>query len=568
VTDLRAATRSLPVLDVLDVAAPTTFAPRQPEKPGDARLGEYLPDVASLPRFHVWTLGCQMNRSDSEEMAGRLLAAGCDEAGSMETADLVIINTCAIREGAEQKVIGRQGHLARLKSANPGLRVVLTGCSVREAERDGLSRRYPAVDLFLRPDEEPELVDRLGLASAQGAIGRGAGPTHGLGAVGKVGTVGTVGTTTVVHRTVVGAADGLSATRAAAVGQGTVARGSAVSAWLPIIYGCDKTCTYCIVPFSRGPERSRPFDDVVAEARTLADAGYREVTLLGQNVNSYGHDLPLDPRFADVDEDRWAGHRLDRHGRPDLAALIRAIDGIRDADDRPAIPRLRFVTSHPWDLSDRLIAALASCRSVCEHLHLPVQAGDDVVLRRMGRQYTVDHYRERLTAIRDAVPGITISTDVIVGFCGETEAQFRRTLELLETVRYDQVFAAAYSPRPGTPATRLPDDVPASVKRERLHELLAVQERIGLERNQAWLGREVEVLIDTITPPRSHDHPDDDAAEGAGRSRTSSGGLAGRTRGNKLVHLPAGAGSIGSFVTARIDHAGPYALRGTGVRPA
>jgi tRNA-2-methylthio-N6-dimethylallyladenosine synthase len=552
-------------LPILEIAPPAPSAARVAEAPDDARLGEFRPETRALPAFYVWTLGCQMNRSDSEEMAGRLLAAGCDEAGSMETADLVIINTCAIREGAEQKVIGRQGHLARLKAANPGLRVVLTGCSVREAERDGLSRRYPAVDLFLRPDEEPELVDRLGLASAQGAIGRGAGPTHGLGAVGKVGTVGT---TTVVHRTVVGAADGLAGTRAAAVGQGTVARGSAVSAWLPIIYGCDKTCTYCIVPFSRGPERSRPFDDVVAEAGTLADAGYREVTLLGQNVNSYGHDLPLDPRFADVDEDRWAGHRLDRHGRPDLAALIRAIDGIRDADDRPAIPRLRFVTSHPWDLSDRLIAALASCRSVCEHLHLPVQAGDDVVLRRMGRQYTVDHYQERLTAIRDAVPGITISTDVIVGFCGETEAQFRRTLELLETVRYDQVFAAAYSPRPGTPATRLPDDVPASVKRERLHELLAVQEHIGLERNQAWLGRDVEVLIDTITPPRSHDHPDDDAAEGAGRSRTSSGGLAGRTRGNKLVHLPAGAGSTGSFVTARIDHAGPYALRGTVARPA
>jgi tRNA-2-methylthio-N6-dimethylallyladenosine synthase len=541
VTDLRAPSRGLPVLDVLDVAPAPTRAPRQPVAPDDDRLGEYLPELASLPRFHVWTLGCQMNRSDSEEMAGRLLAAGCEEAPTMETADLVVINTCAIREGAEQKVIGRQGHLARLKTANPGLRVVLTGCSVREAERDGLAKRYPAVDLFLRPDEEPELVDRLGLASAQGAIGH----------------VGSVGTTTIAHRTVVGAADGLSATRAAAVGEGTVARGSAVSAWLPIIYGCDKTCTYCIVPFSRGPERSRPFDDVVAEARSLAEAGYREVTLLGQNVNSYGHDLPLDPRFADVDEARWAGHRLDRHGRPDLAALIRAIDGIRDDDGRPAIPRLRFVTSHPWDLSDRLIAALADCPSVCEHLHLPVQAGDDAVLRRMGRQYTVDHYRERLDRIREAVPGITISTDVIVGFCGETEEQAQATLDLLETVRYDQVFAAAYSPRPGTPATRLPDDVPAATKRERLHALLDVQEGIGLERNRAWLGRDVEVLVDTVTPPRSHDH-----AEGAEGPPTS-GGLAGRTRGNKLVHLPAGAAPLGSFVTARIDHAGPYALRGS-----
>jgi tRNA-2-methylthio-N6-dimethylallyladenosine synthase len=220
-----------------------------------------------------------MNRSDSEEMAGRLLAVGCEEASTFESADLVVINTCAIREGAEQKVIGRQGHLTRLKAANPGMRVVMTGCAVREAERDGLRRRFPAVDLFLRPDEEPELVDRLGLASAQGAIG----------------SLGAIGTTTTVGRTLVGAADNLSGTRARAIGEGTVARGSAISAWLPIIYGCDKTCTYCIVPFSRGPERSRPFDDIVEEARSLALAGYREVTLLGQNVNSYGHDLAPEP---------------------------------------------------------------------------------------------------------------------------------------------------------------------------------------------------------------------------------------------------------------------------------
>ncbi len=420
-----------------------------------------------------------MNRSDSEEMAGRLLVAGCEEAPTLDEADLIVINTCAIREAAEQKVIGRQGHLGRLKAANPSLRIVMTGCSVREPDRAGLKKRYPAVDLFLRPDEEPELVDRLGLASAQAPVG-------------------IVGATTTVGRSIVGVADHLAATRSQAVATGAVARGSATSAWLPIIYGCDKTCTYCIVPFSRGPERSRPFDEIVDEARSLAAAGYREVTLLGQNVNSYGHDLAPDPRFAHVDAERWAGRRLDLHGRPDLAELIRAIDGIRTADGKPAIERLRFVTSHPWDLSDRLIAAMADCPSVCEHLHLPVQSGDDAVLRRMGRQYTIEHYLERLARIRDAVPGIAISTDVIVGFCGETEAQFQATLRLLETVRYDQVFAAAYSERPGTPATHLADDVPADVKRRRLNELLAVQEAIGLERNEAWLGREVEVLVDTV----------------------------------------------------------------------
>ena len=553
VHDTRSATRSLRVIDA--VAPVPSAAPRVPDAPVDPRLAEYRPDAPALPRFHVWTLGCQMNRSDSEEMAGRLLAAGCEEAPSFEAADLVVINTCAIREGAEQKVIGRQGHLARLKTANPGMRVVLTGCAVREAERDGLQRRYPAVDLFLRPDEEPELVDRLGLASAQGAIGA-------VEAVGRVGASGSVGVTTTVGRTVVGVAERLAGTRAQAVGEGTVARGSTISAWLPIIYGCDKTCTYCIVPFSRGPERSRPFDDIVDEARALAAAGYREVTLLGQNVNSYGHDLAPETRFAHVDAKRWAGRRLDLHGRPDLAELIRAIDGLRTADGRPAIPRLRFVTSHPWDLSDRLIAALADCPSVCEHLHLPVQSGDDAVLRRMGRQYTIEHYRERLERIRDAVPDITVSTDVIVGFCGETEAQFQRTLRLLEDVRYDQVFAAAYSPRPGTPATRLPDDVPPEVKRRRLNELLAVQESIGQARNEAWRGREIEVLVDTITPPRTHDHDADERPGAAAANQPGAVKLSGRTRGNKLVHLAGDPILLGREVPVRIDHAGPYALRG------
>ena len=543
-TDSRPLTRALPVLDV---EAPVRAAPRAPDAPLDDRLTEYRPEAAALPRFHVWTLGCQMNRSDSEEMAGRLLAVGCEEASTFETADLVVINTCAIREGAEQKVIGRQGHLARLKSANPGLRVVMTGCAVREAERDGLRRRFPAVDLFLRPDEEPELVDRLGLASAQGAIGA-------------------VGTTTTVGRTVVGAADNLSGTRARAIAEGTVARGSGISAWLPIIYGCDKTCTYCIVPFSRGPERSRPFDDIVDEARALARAGYREVTLLGQNVNSYGHDLEPEARFAHVDAERWAGRRLDLHGRPDLAELIRAIDALRTADGRPAIPRLRFVTSHPWDLSDRLISALADCPSVCEHLHLPVQSGDDAVLRRMGRQYTIEHYRERLDRIREAVPGITISTDVIVGFCGETEEQFQRTLALLEEVRYDQVFAAAYSPRPGTPATKLADDVPPDVKRRRLNELLANQERIGLERNQGWLGREVDVLVDAVAPVRSHGHDHVDAAAADPDPAGPTTVVTGRTRGNKLVHVPGDAALVGHEVRVRVDHAGPYALRASVVK--
>jgi tRNA-2-methylthio-N6-dimethylallyladenosine synthase len=360
-----------------------------------------------------------------------------------------------------------------------------------------------------------------------------------------------------------------------------VRRGSTVSAWLPIVYGCDKTCTYCIVPFTRGPERSRPFDDIVAEARGLAGAGYREVTLLGQNVNSYGHDLPAEDRFAHVRTERTTGRRIERADRPDLAELLRAIDAIEDPDGGPAIPRLRFLTSHPWDLSDRLIHALVETRSACEHLHLPVQSGDDVVLRRMGRQYTIDHYLDRIRALRAAVPGIALSTDVIVGFCGETDEQYRATLDLLEEVRFDQVFAAAFSPRPGPPASHLPDDVPAAVKRARLNGLLGLQEGIGLERNRAWLDRTVEVLVDQAAPHGGHAH-DEPAGEGTGGDAvegdaTAVGAddparplvpgpgevrLAGRSREGKLVHLVGGPGLVGSLVMVRIVHAGPFSLRG------
>jgi tRNA-2-methylthio-N6-dimethylallyladenosine synthase len=471
----------------------------------------------------------------------------------MDAADVVVINTCAIREAAEAKVIGRQGHLGRLKAANPGLRVVMTGCSVRESNRAGLARRYPAVDLFLRPDEEPELIDRLGLASAQAPIG----------------ALAMTAATTIVKGAPVSDATHLVRARADAVAGGAVSRASAISAWLPIIYGCDKTCTYCIVPFSRGPERSRPFDEIVDEARSLAANGFREVTLLGQNVNSYGHDLPPEARFAGAAAARTVGRRQDREGRPDLAALIRAVDGLRAADGAPAIPRLRFVTSHPWDLSDRLVEAMAACPSVCESLHLPVQSGSDSMLRRMGRQYTIGHYLERLARIREAVPGIALSTDVIVGFCGETDAEYEDTLGLLRTVRFDQVFAAAYSERPGTPATRLSDDVPAGEKRRRLVGLLALQEGIGLERNLAWIGRVTEVLVERVVPPRTHDH-DDEEAEGTAESRDAfarlaagEAHLAGRSRENKLVHVAGPPALVGELVEVAIDHAGPYALRGS-----
>ena len=526
-----------PMLPMLEAPLPSAHTPRAATRP-DAAVEEFGTEATVLPSFHIWTLGCQMNMSDSEEIAGALLASGCAEAASLEEADLIVINTCSIREAAEQKVIGRMGVLGKLKEANPGLRVVLTGCSVRADNEGVLKRRYPAVDLFLRPDQEPELAARLGLTSLT--------TPEQLGATGfeRIG------------RSFAATADRLPGTRAGAVEEGRIARVRGVKAWVPIVYGCDKTCTYCIVPFARGPERSRPYDDILAEVTELADAGYREITLLGQNVNSWGHDLAPDARFADVEGQRELGRRQARDGRPDIASLLRAIDSIGEGRDRAGIGRVRFVTSHPWDLTDRLIRAMADCASVCEHLHLPVQSGDDEVLRRMGRQYSVEAYLDLVQRLRAAVPAISLTTDIITGFCGETESQFEATLDLLRQVRFDQVFAAAYSPRPGTPAMRLADDVPAAEKKRRLNELLAVQEAIGMELNQAWLGRRTSVLVDEARQPRHHDHDVTAAADAAPR-------LVGRNREHKLVHFDGPEALIGELVEVVIERAGPYALAGS-----
>jgi tRNA-2-methylthio-N6-dimethylallyladenosine synthase len=525
----------------------TAGAARHPNPPADTRIAEFLTEDVVLPRFHVWTLGCQMNHSDSEEMAGALLAAGCSEASSLDAADLIVINSCAIREAAENKVIGRMGALDRMKQANPAVRVVLTGCSVRADNTATLRRRYPAVDLFLRPDEEPELAARLGLAGATAP-----------GAPGGAASYQRVG------RSLAATADRLPEARAAAVTGGRIARtGPQSRAWLPIIYGCDKTCTYCIVPFSRGPERSRPFDEILDEARSLAAAGYQEVTLLGQNVNSYGHDLAPESRFAAVQGERHLGRTLALDGKPDIAALLRAIDAIRTSDGVPALSRLRFVTSHPWDLTDRLIAAMAECTSVCEHLHLPIQSGDDAVLHRMGRQYRVEEYLELVGRLRAAVPGIALTTDVIVGFCGETEAQFEATLDLLRTVRYDQVFAAAFSVRAGTPAAKLPDDVPPAEKKRRLNRLLEVQEEIGLAINQGWVGRSTEVLVEDVRASSSHAGDEHGGVDSpAGIDSPAPTRLSGRNREHKLVHFDGDPSLVGRRVTVSVDRGGPYSLVG------
>ncbi len=248
------------------------------------------------------------------------------------------------------------------------------------------------------------------------------------------------------------------------------------------------------------------------------------------------------------------GRNIDLNARPDIAELLRAVDELRTADGVHAIPRVRFVTSHPWDLSERLIAAMAESASVCEHLHLPVQSGDDAVLKRMGRQYTIEAYLRLAEKLRAAVPGISLTTDIIVGFCGETDAQFENTLSLLREVRFETVFAAAFSVRPGTPAARLNDDVPRAEKKRRLQALLDLQEGIGRAANDAWLGRTTEVLVDQQRPPSSHS--DAPPVEGTAR-------LAGRNRNNKLVHFDGKPELIGRLVDVTIDHAGPYSLSGS-----
>ena len=471
-----------------------------------------------------------MNRSDSEEMAGRLLQAGCEEAETLESADLIVINTCAIREGAEQKVIGRQGQLARLKAANPGLRVVLTGCSVREPDRAGLRRRYPAVDLFLRPDEEPELVDRLGLASAQapaGQSGRWARSARRPWSAARRS----------------GSRTASPAPAPARSGRGRVARGSAIGAWLPIIYGCDKTCTYCIVPFSRGPERSRPFDDIVDEARALAAAGYREVTLLGQNVNSYGHDLAPEPRFGHVDAERWAGRRLDlarpagprradpRHRRPaherrragDRAPALRdvaPVGPVRPAHRRAGRLRSRLRAPPPAGPVRRRRGAAPDGPPVHDRA-LPRAARPDP-RGRPGHRGLDRRHRRVLRRDRGAV---------------RVDAGAARGRPLRPGLRGRVLAAAGHARRRSSPTTCRPD-----VKRRRLNELLALQEGIGLERNRAWLGREVEVLVDAIVAaarPRATTTATDGIAAPAVPS------LSGRTRGNKLVHLAGAAELVG-----------------------
>jgi tRNA-2-methylthio-N6-dimethylallyladenosine synthase len=412
-----------------------------------------------MPYYHIWTIGCQMNKAESERLGSLLEQRGYLEAETPEKADLVLLNTCVVRESAENRVENKLHVLRRLKKLRPELKIAVTGCFV-DSDNSGLKKRFPQVDYFFKAGDLPGWIERITPAEIL--------PLH-----------------------------------------------PPVSVYLPIVQGCNNFCTYCIVPFRRGRERSRPVADIVSEAAILASRGAKEIVLVGQNVDSYGRDLSA---------------------TPDLADLLSELDKL----DR--ILRYRFLTSHPKDMSRKLIERIATMDRVCAHINLPVQAGDDTVLDLMKRGYTADHYRKLVAQIRHFIPPVALSTDIIVGFPGETEKQFQNTVDLLREIRFDAVHVACYSPRSGTYAARhLPDNVPPEEKSRRLKVIEYLQETIVADINLKLLGQNVEVLVEGKTK----------------------GKWRGRTRSDKLVFFSASGDFMGRQVKIRIEKTGPWSLQGS-----
>ncbi len=435
----------------------------------------------SPKKYWLWTVGCQMNKVDSERVATLLESQGCVRADSEEQADIIILNSCAVRESAERRVSGKLGNLVKLKEERPELIVGLTGCSV-EPNLENTRKRFKGADLYFGPTRTDLFVSQLSQFWPD-----------------------------------INAAD--MGTQACWQEQTSLTELRGPSAYVPISNGCDKFCTYCIVPYRRGRERSRALFEVVDEAGSLVKQGVKEITLLGQRVNAYGRD------FKDG---------------TDLADLLIAVNQI------PDLARIRFLTSYPKDMSDKLINSIAELDKVCEHIHLPVQAGDDKVLENMRRGYTRDDYVSLVERIRARVPGVAISTDIIVGFPGETEAQYQRTLDLLEEIRFSTVYVAAYSPRPGTLAGRWEDDVSSEDKKERVERLDRLQQTISLAYHRSMKGTSVKVLVESGDSERR------DADQWRGRTRTG-----------RLVFLPKQADNLlGKVVDVEITKVSAFAMQG------
>ncbi|MDQ6709475.1 MAG: tRNA (N6-isopentenyl adenosine(37)-C2)-methylthiotransferase MiaB [Candidatus Dormibacteraeota bacterium] len=416
-------------------------------------------------RFHLWVSGCQMNESDADYLAQGMGAAGFEAVASLDDADLAILVTCCVRQNAEQKAYGRFRELRGWKQARPGRAIAMTGCMANK-EKDRLYQRLPDLDYrFDMRQYEAFIADLQGEYETDPAQTGGALLQHGL------------------------------------------------TAYVPVIFGCNEVCSFCIVPFVRGTERSRPLSDVVEDVRRFAAQGVREVTLLGQTVNSY----------------------RDPEGGAGLSSLLEAVGQV------PGIWRVRFLTSHPRHVHDDLLLAIRDLPRVCEHLHLPFQSGDDVILKQMRRRYTRNEYRACIARARALVPDLSVSTDVIVGYPGETEEQFQRTLSLLEEIQFDVVHIQGFSPRPRTTAARQPDDITPDEKKRRINVLLAAQRRIAEAANHRWLGRTVEVLVE----------------RGEGEE------ISGRSRQNKVVigRAPLGA-EVGTVRRVKVEDATAWQLRG------
>ena len=434
------------------------------------------------PKYLIRTFGCQMNEHDSERIGGLLVGDGMTPTDVAEDARVIVLNTCAIRENADHKLYGNLGHLKPLKDRRPDLRIVVAGC-LAQKDQGLIQRKAPWVDVVVGTHALPQLLELLRRSEVEGPQ--------------------------------MDVREYTETFPSALPAQ----RHDAFRAWVSIAVGCDNACTFCIVPFVRGAQRSRPIGDVLAEVQALAARGVVEVTLLGQNVNTYGRDLTVPGSSR----------------RPLFATLLREVNAIE------GIRRVRFTSPHPHDFTPDVIEAMADCGTVCEHIHFPLQSGSDRILRAMQRSYRRERYLDWLGRIRAAVPDVAVSTDIIVGFPGETEDDFRGTLEVVERAAFDSAYQFQYSPRPGTRAATMPDQVPKEVVQERFDRLVSLQEGIALAKNREQVGRTFEVLV-----------------EGDGKR---GGSTQARTRSNRIVHI-ADPIAPGTFVHARVTSAAAHHLTG------
>ncbi len=466
--------------------------------------------------LYIETMGCAMNVLDSELVVGQLRAAGYTLTDDMKTADVVLFSTCSVRQHAEDKVLSRLGALKKRKLHNPEMIVGVIGC-MAERDPDGLVRHAPHVDLICGPGELNKIPAMI--KDVRETRSRAIALSQDLSR----------------HSTPLQRALEYDSVEALDLSRAMGMQGNPVQAYIRVQRGCDKFCTFCIVPFTRGAERSRPVRQIVDEAKMLVDRGTVEITLLGQTVNSY------------VNQENGRRVRFS-----DLLARLDGVDGLE---------RIRFVTSYPGDFGDDIFQAMRDLPKVCEYLHLPAQSGSDAVLKRMRRQYTAGQYVDLVQRARDYVRGITLACDFIVGFCGETEQEFAHSVALIERIRFKNIFVFKYSQRPSTVATKRADDIPDPVKRRRNIQLLNLQERISMEENRRLIGRTVQVLVEGYSK-RALKAQEAEQSRGQEVADEQSDQLVGRTRTDRIVVFPGDIGLAGRLINVRIKAATALTLPG------